>query len=385
MEYKEKKTWQNGEAKDITFIVTEECQLSCKYCYESNKKRNSMTFQKAKKIVNYCLSDDVSSKNDYVVWNFIGGEPLLEIELINDISEYIKTQTRLLDHKWQDNYKFAIVSNGLMYNDKRVKEYINQNRWNLSFTISIDGTKEKHNMQRVYENGKGSFDDVISNVKNWVNDFHFTATKATISHSDLSLIKESVLFLYSLGINDVYMNVVYEDVWEKGDPDIFKEQLIELADEIIDNELYKYHTCTLFDNYIGNPIPSSMTTNWCGTGNMLAFDHDGNIYPCLRFHDFSLTDRPKKTLGNVDTGIDKNKLRPFELLNRKFQSDDECNNCMVASGCGWCQAHNYELSKEGTINFRSHNICEMHKARVKANNYYWSKLYLALSKKEEIK
>jgi len=25
--------WQNGMAKSITFIVTKDCQLACKYCY----------------------------------------------------------------------------------------------------------------------------------------------------------------------------------------------------------------------------------------------------------------------------------------------------------------------------------------------------------------
>lgn len=30
---KEAKIWQSGIAKDITFIVTKDCQLACKYCY----------------------------------------------------------------------------------------------------------------------------------------------------------------------------------------------------------------------------------------------------------------------------------------------------------------------------------------------------------------
>lgn len=27
------KSWQEGIAKNITFIVTKDCQLACKYCY----------------------------------------------------------------------------------------------------------------------------------------------------------------------------------------------------------------------------------------------------------------------------------------------------------------------------------------------------------------
>ena len=40
MEIKENpKNWQDGVAKEITFIVTKDCQLACKYCYlEDNTK-----------------------------------------------------------------------------------------------------------------------------------------------------------------------------------------------------------------------------------------------------------------------------------------------------------------------------------------------------------
>ena len=36
------KGWQQGMAKNITFIVTKDCQLVCKYCYlvgKNNKKQ----------------------------------------------------------------------------------------------------------------------------------------------------------------------------------------------------------------------------------------------------------------------------------------------------------------------------------------------------------
>lgn len=34
--------WQSGMAKNITFIVTKDCQLACKYCYLIGKIRKNV-------------------------------------------------------------------------------------------------------------------------------------------------------------------------------------------------------------------------------------------------------------------------------------------------------------------------------------------------------
>ena len=55
----------------------------------------------------------------------------------------------------------------------------------------------------------------------------------------------------------------------------------------------------------------------------------------------------------------------------------------MASGCAWCQGENYDASITGTIFERATAICKMHKARVRANNYFWNRLYQKLEKKGE--
>ncbi len=119
-------------------------------------------------------------------------------------------------------------------------------------------------------------------------------------------------------------------------------------------------------------------SNWCGAGKMLAVDATGNFYPCTRFAAYSLRSKPAWIIGNVNDGIDRNKLRPFLTLDRVTQSNDECLNCEVASGCAWCQGENYDAALTNTVYQRSTAICKMHKARVRANNYYWNKLFRKL-------
>ena len=115
---------------------------------------------------------------------------------------------------------------------------------------------------------------------------------------------------------------------------------------------------------------------------MLAIDAAGNFYPCTRFAAYSLRSKPAWIIGNVKDGIDQNRLRPFLTLDRSTQSPRECMECEVASGCAWCQGENYDAAQTHTVYQRATAICKMHKARVRANNYYWNKLFRKLELEE---
>lgn len=381
--------WQEGTAKSITFIVTKDCQLACKYCYlvgKNSKERMSKSI--AKKAVDYILDRELEFPDSSVVWDFIGGEPFLEIELIDDICDYIKTELYRRDHHWFDSYRFSFSTNGINYHEDRVQKFIEKNLSHLSIGITIDGTELKHDMNRVYKKtGKGSYKDVVKNIPLWLKQFPGGSTKVTISSPDIPYIKESVLHLYGLGIKEVNINCVFEDVWNEGDDVLFEHQLIELADVIIDRGYYQEYVCSFFVETIGKPMDRERDNqNWCGAGKMLAVDAAGNFYPCTRFAQYSLREKPAWIIGNVRDGIDQNKLRPFLSLDRTTQSSEECINCEVASGCAWCQGENYDAADTHTVYQRSTAICKMHKARVRANNYYWNKLFRKLElegKKDE--
>lgn len=382
-------SWQSGMAKSITFIVTKDCQLACKYCYLVGKNETErMEWKVAKQAIDYILSHESEFKEESVIWDFIGGEPFLEIDLIDSICDYIKTEMYRLNHHWFNSYRFSFSTNGINYRAEKIQNFIEKNHTHLSIGITIDGTRRKHDLNRIWKGSleRGSYDDVVKNIPLWISQFPGSATKVTISSADIPFIKESVLHLFSLGIHEVNINCVFEDVWHEEDDLAFENQLIDLADEIIDNELYTINSCSFFAEHIGKPIDPRDNTNWCGAGRMLSVDAHGNFYPCTRFAKYSLRDKNAWIIGNVHDGIDKNKLRPFLTLDRTTQSNQECIDCEVASGCAWCQGENYDAAESPTIYQRSVAICKMHKARVRANNYYWNKLYRKLElegKREE--
>lgn len=304
-----------------------------------------MPWEIAKKAIDYILSHEYDYREKSVVWDFIGGEPFLEIELIDTICDYLKTEMFRLNHHWFNSYRFSFSTNGINYDSPKVQDFISKNREHLSIGITIDGTRQKHDLNRIWKGSgpeKGSYDDVSRNIPLWLSQFPGAGTKVTISAADIPYIKESVLHLYSLGIKEVNINVVFEDVWNDGDDILFEQQLIELADEIIENEYYKNYACSFFADFIGKPLnPETDNNNWCGAGKMLAVDAAGNFYPCTRFAAYSLRDKDPIIIGNVNDGIDKNLLRPFLTLDRTTQSPQKCIECEVASGC--CMVSRREL------------------------------------------
>ena len=78
------------KTRTITFQITDDCNLCCSYCYQINKGHHKMSFETAKKFIDKILYND-QSINNYVrpenaigvILEFIGGEPLLEIDLID--------------------------------------------------------------------------------------------------------------------------------------------------------------------------------------------------------------------------------------------------------------------------------------------------------------
>lgn len=369
-------TWEGlGRPKSITFCVTEDCNLACKYCYMTGKNHEKkMTFETAKKTVDYILSNREVFNEKSVIWEFIGGEPFLEIELIDKITDYIKQQTFMLDHPWFNSYRLSFSTNGILYGTPEVQNYIKKNHYHLSIGMSVDGNKIKHDLQRVKLDGSGSYDDVVKNVPLWLEQFPTSGTKATFAHADLPYLKDSVISLWNLGIRDVAANVVFEDVWEEGDDLILEQQLNELGDYILENELWEDYSVRFFDPNIGYPLEKDqLASNFCGAGKMLAIDTEGNFTPCIRFLGVSLNNRKPLIIGNADVGINTDKIRPFLALNVTSQSLHECVTCDVASGCAWCQGCNYDLADTDTIYQRATYICKMHKATVRANKYFWDK------------
>lgn len=366
------------EQNIIVISLTEACNLQCKYCYMVGKNNNNkLTLDIAKKIIDFVLVNKKMFNKKKVIWDFIGGEPFLEIDLLSKITDYLKFALKERNHEWKNNYSVRILTNGLLYSSSAVQKYVKKHQKNLIIGFSLDGCKEKHDAQRIFQNGKGSYDLVVKNVPLWLSQFPHGYAKSTFSHEDLPLLKKSVIALWSLGIKDISANIVFENVWTKDDPIIFEKQLNSLADYILENKIFEKDNYYLkfFDFGLLKPFKNNFQEKtYCSAGiDEFAFDYEGNIYPCIRFLDFSLKNKKGFSLGNIYDGMDQSKLNIFSKLTRERIDPPKCLNCDIKVGCATCAALNYDDSLKNDF-MRTTYTCEMHKANVRALNYLYKKL-----------
>ena len=367
--------YMEGAANTYTLVVTEQCNLRCKYCYQPRKNpHHPMSREVALKAVDFFLA--MPDPSEGIILEFTGGECSLEVDLIRDTAEYFKQQLRKRPgHPWQTSYVLMFSTNGTLYHTKKFQRLLWENRGHCYPAITIDGTRRKHDRARVFPDGSGSYDIVAKNVKLWLSQYPNAATKITFSSEDLPYVCESIVHVWEMGVRSVAANAVFEDVWKPGDPQLYEAELRKLADTAIQRGFWRTHKSNVFWVPTDlNPDEKESDNNWCGAGKMVSVDAEGNLFPCVRFHGFCLAYRPGRPVGSIYEGYNNDVIRTFYCLRKSLQSPQQCLSCEMRDRCAWCTAHNYDVADSDTVFQRATFICEMHKARWRANQYYWEQL-----------
>lgn len=372
--------------RTITFQVTDACNLKCSYCYQIKKGTRVMKFETAKKMIDRLLSGDgmdgyITVENSPgIIIEFIGGEPFLQVGLIDQIVNYFQMEAIRLHHPWATRFMISICSNGILHGTPEVQKFLDKNKYHMSYSITIDGNKELHDACRVFPDGSPSYDIAVAGAKDWIAKGGYMGSKITIAPQNLPYLYDAILHMIDLGYYEINANVVYEKGWEQSHATEFYHQLKHIADYFIGHDLVLTRFCSLFEENFFCPKSEEDNDNWCGgTGFMLSVDPDGYLYPCIRYMESSLgCEVAPMRIGHVDTGIGctgdyKDCIHCLQCIDRRTQSTDECYYCPIAEGCSWCSAYNYQ--EFGTPDHRATYICEMHKARALANAYFWNRYY----------
>ena len=140
--------------RNITFQVTDDCCLKCSYCYQTHKGHAMMTPETARKIVDllFKLYDEdkpnsIINHHTYgIILDFIGGEPLMNVETMSAALDYFIQECIKRNHIWLTNFRSSISSNGILYFEPQVQEFLNKYRPFLSYGVTIDGPKDVHDL-----------------------------------------------------------------------------------------------------------------------------------------------------------------------------------------------------------------------------------------------
>ncbi len=350
---------KSDEVKALCLHICHDCNLRCRYCFADegayHAKREFMSLETAKAAIDFLIEN--SGNRKILETDFFGGEPLMNFDVVKQTVYYAKEQAAKRGKK----FLFTLTTNGLLLKDD-VAKFLNEEMENV--VLSIDGRKEVHDAVRKTANGKGSFDLVIENLKNFVrirgNKSYYVRGTFTAKNLDFS---KDVLFLADNGFDSISLEPVVTDI-----PDlaITKEDLSRICDEydvLCDKYLEREAEGNGFNFFHfnvdleGGPCLSKRVSA-CGAGNeYFSVVPNGDIYPCHQF-----AGDKEFCMGNVFEGkLDKTIRDRFKnscLFTRK-----KCENCFAKFICsGGCSANNYHFN--GDINEPYEITCEMMKKRI---------------------
>lgn len=141
----------------ISDAISYDCNMKCTYCFENNfSEKNKLSSKSRQKLISEIINL-YDSDIDYVDYIFFGGEPLLNIDYITSLCDF-------LTNKYKSKiFCFSFTTNGTLIDERFIdlcKTYpIDEIR------ITLDGPEVIHNLRRPLKNNKNSFEVINNNIK----------------------------------------------------------------------------------------------------------------------------------------------------------------------------------------------------------------------------
>ena len=331
------------------FVVTTACNLNCIYCQAQkgdDVPHGMMDKETAKKAVDIALSSPVSTLD----FEFQGGEPLMNFDIIKYIVEYSQEV-----NEGRKSIGYSIVSNLSLLTDEMI-DFIKEH--NISISTSLDGDEELHVKNRPMRSGDNSYKIAVEKIRKLrENGIMVGAINTTTKHS-LAKGKEMVDAYLDNGFNNIQLRPLTplgtaNDNWNdigytpKEFVGFFREtfdyiyelnkngtQIIEgLSRILLTKILYKKGV-----NYMELRSP-------CGAGfGQIAYYYDGNIYTCDEGRMLAEMGDESFKMGTVDDSYEKLIESPVCKVACKssiLECMNSCSECVYQPYCGICPVINY--------------------------------------------
>ncbi|MGU7774168.1 quinohemoprotein amine dehydrogenase maturation protein [Burkholderia sp. MR1-5-21] len=340
----------------VVLNVNTGCNLSCTYCYKEDLDTPSagrrMDIETAKASVEMLLKESPDEPRYTVV--FFGGEPLSNRKLIECMVEYCELRFGALGKQ----VEFVMTTNATLLTEEIV-DWLDAHRFGLS--VSIDGPRSIHDLNRRTVGGAGTYDVVRRKVDMLLKRYRSRPVGARVTlTSGVTDIEGIWDHLFNeLGFAEVGFAPV-----TSGQLDTFNLQPDELAQVFANMKALgrRYLAAALENRNIGFSNLHQLITDLheghkkslpCGAGlKMLAVDHKGDLNLCHRFTGSTLP-----TFGNVHHGVAQAQLNDF-LSQRLDRSGTGCDNCRIRNLCsGGCYHESY--ARYGDPAHPTYHYCEL--------------------------
>jgi uncharacterized protein len=339
--------------------VTNQCNLSCTYCYEYGEDRivntgygrqpKMMSEETARESVDFLLRE--SGPVAHVT--FFGGETLLNFKTVQTTVTYARERAAALGKE----VDFSITTNATLLKPD-VIDFLAEHRFGV--TISIDGPPDLQNKFRVFHNGEGSYALIAPRIRELLAKHRSRPIGARVTLTRDTL---DVRRIYDHLTNDLgFWEVGFAPVTSSPErahalgSDGFERvlaQFRDLANDYRDRALENRHHGFSNVRETLEEIHKGANKAWpCGAGmGLLGVSTGGDVALCHRF-----AGSDDHRIGDVRSGVDRSAQAEF-LTSHHVASKVDCMACwarpLCAGGC-YHEAH----TRYGTTQSANLHYCD---------------------------
>jgi len=325
--------------QSLVMNITNQCNLSCTYCYEFGAdkiatpegKEKFMSLETAMASVDFLLEESKGRKAVHIT--FFGGETLMNFPLLKQVVEYARERTAAEGR----SVDFSLTTNATLLT-REIIAFLSENA--IGVTVSMDGPPDLQDKRRVYKSGKGSYAVIEPRLRALIANHRTRAITArvTLTEGVTDVVRIYRHLKDDLGFHEVGFAPVTtsgDQPYSLGDGDMASVigQFNALAEEWEEYALRgEMHGFTNVSETISELMQGVNKSHPCGAGlGLVGVGPSGDIAPCHRF-----ADADSHTLGHISTGIDRDKQSDF-LTRGHVGAKYDCQTCwarpLCAGGC----------------------------------------------------
>ena len=315
----------------LCFVLTYNCNLSCKYCYQKKLSNKLHIPRMSTEFTNKILTQYLPklfpkvSRNNNISFILFGGEPLLPSnrESILCILRYAK----------KHSVKVSTATNAI-HVPQMIDLFGREYGKIQNVQVTLDGDRSYHNSQRIPSSGKPTFDNMISAIRmlkktnvNVLVRVHthpkrMNSTRQLVKYLDKEKIIDDNIKIYFSPLNS-FQNCSKEDI------STFRNIFENVSKK---TNVPPSSSLDFLKNFIEMQEEKILLkTRFCSLGNdtLRIIDALGDIYECYE----EVGDR-KRRIATFSNG----KLKYFSLKKTYFKRNilniPECLKCSLALFCG---------------------------------------------------
>ena len=317
----------------LTINPTMNCNFKCYYCYETHIKKSKLENIDSEKIIKFISLISSNEKIKTFNLSFFGGEPLLYFE---------KNVIPIIDHfvascrANRKQFQISFTTNAYLINSNFVK-YFKANGISCFLQITLDGYREEHDKVRYVSKTRGSYFEIIDNIKLLVTNKLDVLIRVNYTDENLVNVEKIPLEFNDLDqvIKDNHLSFSFHRVWQN--------EKIDDTHLVVEEKIYEIKELGIKagDSYSPDNVKYSC---YADKRNSVVIYYNGDLYKCTA-RDFETKNREGYISEDGELIWENDSLN--NRMNSKF-NNKPCLTCRIMPLCnGGCSQHALEHLKSG--------------------------------------